>query len=230
MAGWRRIKEGPEPSAVTLQQWGGLASFLLPLMFIVPQGIYLVGDLRTASGPATYALADFLFGPGCAACLVLFFTALRERIGAPASRQMALAVLTAALGAAMFVTAAFLRSANRQYLNQQPELAESLSTTLLPAWTTIVSGVIASGWHFLGWALVLTAWAGWASRRLPRGLSMLYLLVGAIALFAYLLPGMQGMAVLLLVVASSWQGIVLWTAAPAKVTPSETTVSHPGQP
>jgi hypothetical protein len=114
MAGWRDIKESEEPSVTTMQKWSSLSSFLLTVTFIVPPWIYLVEDLRAAIGPLAYALADFLFGPVCAASLVMTLFVLRERIGERAKRQMSLSLLAAALAAAMFVTAAFFRSANRQ--------------------------------------------------------------------------------------------------------------------
>lgn len=212
MASWSNIKESPAHPSPTMQKWGGLASFLLAVTFIVPPWIYLVGDLRAIAGPFVYALADFLFGPVCAACLVLAFVALRDRIGDYAPRQMSLAVLGAALAAALFVTAAFFRSANREYLALRPELSDELTTTLLTAWGTIVTGVIAAGWHFLGWALVLLGAAGWATVRLPRGLSILDLVAGIAALFVYLLPDLQGLVVVLGMVLSIWQGIVLWRA------------------
>lgn len=227
MAGWREITESTATSADTIQKWGGLASFLLIVTFIVPAWIYLVGDLRTALGPYAYALADFLFGAVRAASLVVAFVALRERIGARAPRHMLLALLAAALAAAMFVTAAFFRSGNRQYLLMHPELPDDLSTTLLTAWGTIVTGVIAAGWHFLGWALVLVGAAGWASRRLPRGLSALYVVAGAVSLFVYLLPDLEAFVVILGVVASIWQGIVLWKAEPAETPVPAISVSQP---
>jgi len=216
MAGWREIKESAATSAMTMQKWGGLASFLLAVAFIVPPWIYLTGNLRAATGPLVYALADFLYGPLRAASLVMALVALRERIGERAPRQMSLALLAAALAAAMFVTAAFFRSANRQYLLLHPELSDDLSTTLLMAWGTVVAGVIATGWHFLGWALVLVGSAGWASRRLPRVLSVLYLVAGTVSLFGYLLPDMEGSVVALGVVVSIWQGIVLWKTEPGE--------------
>jgi hypothetical protein len=78
---------------VTLQKWGGLTSFLLAGAFIAPSLIYLTGDLRAASGPLAYALADFLYGPVWAASLVTAVFALRERIGERAQRRMTLALL-----------------------------------------------------------------------------------------------------------------------------------------
>jgi hypothetical protein len=179
--------------------------------------------LRAAIGPFAYALADFLFGPVGAASLVMTVVVLRERIGERAPCQMSLALLAAALAAALFVTAAFFRSANRQYLIQQP----ALEYVLLPAWTTIVTSVIATGWHFLGWALVLTGSAGWASRRLPRGLSVLYVVVGSVSLFVYLLPDAQGFVAVFGVVVSIWQGIVLWKAEPGDTPTSEISRSEP---
>jgi hypothetical protein len=80
-----------------------------------------------------------------------------------------------------------------------------------------VSGIIGAAWHFLGWALVLIGLAGWTSRRLPRALSALYWVAGAVALLVYLFPGLEGSALVLVLVLSIWQGILLW-----KVEPGET--------
>jgi hypothetical protein len=223
MAGWREIKESAESngtvrvpraanvsaSAATIQKWGGLACFLMAVAFIVPAWIYLTANLRDASGPVVYALADFVYGPVWAASLVAAVVALRERIGERAARRMTLALLAALVAAAAMVGVACIRSANRQYLLMHPELSEDRSTTLLMAWSTIVAGVIATGWHFLGWALVLVGSAGWRTRRLPRGLCVLYLVAGTASLFVYLLPDMAGNVVALGVVVSIWQGIVL---------------------
>ena len=66
-----------------------------------------------------------------------------------------------------------------------------MSTPVLVVWTTLVAGVIATGWHFLGWAWVLVGSAGWTSRRLPRALSMLYLVAGTGSLFVYVLPDIE---------------------------------------
>ena len=66
---------------MAMQKWGGLASFLLAVAFIVPSWIYLTGDLRAANGPLAYDLADFLYGPVWAASLVMAVFALRERMG-----------------------------------------------------------------------------------------------------------------------------------------------------
>jgi hypothetical protein len=75
-----------------------------------------------------------------------------------------------------------------------------------------VAGVIATGWHFLGWSLVLLGTAGWTSGRLPRVLSVLYWVVGTAALFVYLLPDLEGFVVVFGGVMSIWQGILLWNA------------------
>ena len=42
---------------MTIQKSGGLASFLLAVVFVVPELIYLMGNLREANGPLAYALA-----------------------------------------------------------------------------------------------------------------------------------------------------------------------------
>ena len=95
-----------------------------------------------------------------------------------------------------------------------PELHLEMSSTVLIVWTTLVAGVIATAWHFLGWSLVLLGSAGWTSGRLPRVLSVLYWVVGAASLFVYLLPNIEGTVVVLGAVISIWQGILLWRILP----------------
>jgi hypothetical protein len=199
-------------SATTTQRWGGLASFLLAVAFVVPAGIYLTGNLRAANGPLAYDLADFLYGPVWAASLVMAVFALRAHIGDAAPQRMMLALLAALVSAEAIVAVACIRAANRHYHLLHPELHLESSTTVLLVWTTLVAGVTATGLHFLGWSYVLLGWSGWTSRRLARGLSALYLIVGTAALFVYLQPALEGFVVLLGVVVSIWQGIVLWTA------------------
>ncbi len=150
-----RTDANARTSAVTIQKWGGLASFLMVVAFIVPAFIYLTGNLRDALGPLAYALADFLSGPVWAASLVTAVYALRERIGERAPRRMTLALLAALLAAGAIVAVACIRSANRHYHIIHPELHLEESTTVLVVWTTLVAGVTGTGWHFLGWALAL---------------------------------------------------------------------------
>jgi hypothetical protein len=199
---------------VTLQKWGGLTSFLLAGAFVLSSLIYLTGDLRAASGPFTYALADFLYGPVWAASLLTAVFALRERIGERAQRRMTLALLAAALAAEAMVSVACIRSANRHYHLMHPDLHLEASTTVLIVWATLVAGVIGAAFHFLGWTLLLTGSAGWTSRRLPRALNALYWVGGTVSLFVYLLPELEGAAVMLGVVVSIWQGILLWKTEP----------------
>jgi hypothetical protein len=208
---------------VTVQKWGGLASFPLAAAFIVAPLIYLTGDLRSATGPITYHLADFLYGPVWAASLVTATFALRERVGERAPRRMSLALLAALLAAGAMVLVACIRSANRSYHILHPELHLEMSTPVLVVWTTIVAGVTGAGWHFLGWALVLTGSAGWASGRIQRPLCALYLVGGIAALFVYVFPTLEGAAALLGVGWAVWQGILLWKGERSQSsTPSDT--------
>jgi hypothetical protein len=216
-------------SAVTMQKWGGLASFLLAVTFVVAPLIYFMGNLRDAIGPLAYDLADFLYGPVWAASLVTAVFALRERIGERAPRQMTLALLAASLAAGAIVSAACIRSANRHYHLIHPELNLDMSTPVLVVWTTLVAGVIATGRHFLGWSLVLLGSAGWTTRRLPRVLSVLYLVGGTASLFVYLLPDIDEIVVALGVVVSIWQGILLWQAEPGETQAPEKIASQPDQ-
>lgn len=212
-----RTETNAQTLAVTIQKWGALASFLLAPAFIVPSLIYLMGNLRDATGPLAYDLADFLYGPVWAASLIMAVFALRERMGERAPRQMTLALLTALLAAAVMVCVACLRSTNRHYHLLHPELNLEHSTTVLTVWRTLVAGMTATGWHCLGWSFLLLGSAGWTSCLLSRGLSVLYVVTGAASLFVYRLPDMEGMIIVLGVVASIWQGIFLWQKEPEEM-------------
>ena len=203
-------------SSLALGKWGVVASFLLAVAFIVAPLIYLLGDLRTALGPFTYDLADFLYGPLWGASLVTAMVALRERLGEVAPRRMSLALIAAMLAAGAFLAVACIRSANRHYHINHPELHLEMSTPVLVVWTTLVAGMAGAGWHFLGWVFLLAGWSGWTSRRLPHLLSGMYLLAGAVSLFVYLRPDLEGTAVMPGVVVSIWQGILLWRAGPGE--------------
>jgi hypothetical protein len=211
-----------------MQKWGGLASILLVVAFIVAPLIYLTGNLRDAFGPSTYALADFLYGPVWAASLVTAVIALRERIGERASPRMSLALLAAVLAAGAMVLVACIRSANRHYHLVHPELHLEDATMVLVVWTTLVAGVTAAGWHFLGWALVLVGSAGWTSGRLPRMLCVLYLIGGIASLFVYVFPDLEGFAASIGVIWGVWQGILLWKAEPGETQTPEKIVSPQG--
>jgi hypothetical protein len=211
-----RAEVNARNSGMTLQKWGGLASFLLALLFLLPELIYLMGNLRDAFGTQAYSLADFLYGPLKAVCLAMAGTALGDRIGGHASRRKSLSLLTAALAAGTFVAASLLRASNRQYHLVHPELNLEMNTTVLSMWTTLLTGVISTAWHFLGWSLLLLGSAGWSSRRLPRGLCVLYGVTGAVSLFVYLVAELEGAVVLLGMVMCFWQGIVLWRAEPVE--------------
>jgi hypothetical protein len=213
----------------TIQKWGGFASFLLAVAFVVPALIYLMGNLRDALGPVTYNVADFLAGPVWAASLVAAVYALRERLGEHAPHRMNLALLAALLSAGAMVCVACIRSANRHYHLIHPELNLEDSTTVLLIWTTAVAGMAATGWHFLGWVMVLLGSVGWTTGRLPRVLCGLYLLGGIWSLFEYVLPDFEANAALLGVMVSIWQGIVLWRTGRGETPTPEKIASQPSQ-
>jgi hypothetical protein len=197
-----------------MQKWAGLASFVLAAALIASRLIYLVGDLRSVLGPPGYSLADFLYGPVWGTALISAFYVIREHIGERAPRRVAMALQAALLAAAAMTLVACLRAANRQYHLIHPELHLESSTTVLVVWTTLVAGVTAAAWHFLGWALLLFGSAGWGTRRLPRGLSLLYLAAAIASLFVFASPEMEGAAGALSVIWAIWQGAWLWMAQP----------------
>ena len=203
-----------------------LSSILLAVAFIVAPMIYLVGNLRDAMGPFAYALADFLYGPVWAASLVALIFTLRERIGSRAPRRMSLALMAAVLAAGAMIAVACIRSANRQYHLAHPDLHLEDAIEVLIVWTTLVAGVTGAGWHFLGWAFLLIGSAGWTTSLIPRALSVLYLTGGIVSLFVYLLPDLEGLAGMLGIVISIWQGILLWRSGSADTQAPEISTSQ----
>ncbi len=195
---------------MTINKWGGLASFLIAVSFVVAPLIYLTGNLRDTIGVFTYDLADFLYGPILSASLVTVIYVLRERIGENAFRRMDLALFAAVLSAAGMAAVAFIRASNRHYHLIHPDLNLENSTTVLIVWTTLVAGVSSFGFHFLGWALVLLGSASWASHLFPRLLNVLYFLAGVASLFVYLFSELEGLVLLLGMIIGVWQGVLLW--------------------
>ena len=224
-----RIDASKRDSYLTAQKWGGVASFLLAVSFVVAPVIYFTGNLRDAIGVFAYDLADFLYGPVLASSLVTVIFVLRERIGERASRRMDLALLAAVLAAGGMAAVAFIRASNRHYHLMHPELNLENSSTVLIIWTTLVAGVSAAGFHFLGWTFLLVGSAGWTTGLFPRVLSMLYLLGGTLSLFVYLFPNSEGNVLLLGLIISIWQGILLWKAEPGETQAPEITAGQPDQ-
>lgn len=198
---------------MTIQRWGGLACLSMVAAMAVSSWIYLTGNLRDLFGSLSYSLADVLAGPVWAASLVAALVALREHFGERAPRRMSLALLAAFAAAAAFVGVAGIRAANRHHHLLHPELHLEESTTVLVTWTTLVAGVTATGWQFLGWTLLLVGSSGWTTRRLPRALSGLFLVAGSAALVVIVQPNSEMIALPLVVAASIWQGILLLQVA-----------------
>ncbi len=195
---------------MTINKWGGLASFLLAVSFIVAPLIYLIGNLQDAIGVFIYDLADFLYGPILSASLITLIYVLRERIGESAFRRMDLALLASVLSAVGMAAVAFIRASNRHYHLIHPELNLENSTTVLIVWTTLVAGVSAIGFHFLGWMFVLLGSASWTSHLFPRLLNVFYFLAGVSSWFVYLFSELEGFVLLLGTIICIWQGILLW--------------------
>ena len=214
---------------MTIQKWGGLASFLLAVAFFIAPGLYLTGNVRDARGVFAYQLADFLSGPVACASLVTVIFVLRERIGKLAPRRMDLALLASVLAAAGLAAVAFIRASNRHHHLIHPELNLEHSTTVLTIWRTLVAGMSGLGFHFLGWTFLLVGSAGWTSGLIPRPLSVLYLITGTISLFVYLSPDADWNVMLLGVIISVWQGILLWIGKPEEMSTPNMNASQPGQ-
>lgn len=203
-------------SSINLQRLGVFSSFLLVFSLLIPNWIYLTGNLESIYGPFVYSLADFLYGPVWAFSLVSVIIALRERFGTITSHRLPLALITSIISAGMMILVSCLRASNRGYHLTYPELHLEESIVVLTVWTTIVQGVIGAGWHFLGWTLLLIASEGWTSNHLPKGLCILYFCGGFISLFVYAFPILEGATILLGVLWASWQGLYFWRSFSGK--------------
>ncbi len=114
---------------------------------------------------------------------------------------MSLALVTSILAAAMMVLVSCVRASSRHFQVLHPN---------------IVQGMIAAGWHFLGWALLLIGSAGWTTRSLPRPLSVLSLVAGFLSLFVFLFPNLEPFSAPLVVIWAAWLGILLWKGKPGE--------------
>lgn len=204
----------PLPAAVV--RWAAVAAFVMAVALTAASFIHLTGNLRTALGPVAYDVADFLYGPLWGAALVVVVTVLRDRIGRLAPRRMSLALLTAVMAAGLIVAVSCIRTANRHYHIDHPEMNLQASTTVLVVWTTLIAGLTGAGFHFLGWSALLIGWSGWTAAQQPRVLTVLYLALGVAALMVYLWPQFfEGLAMLLLAAVGIWQGILFWRSGSA---------------
>jgi hypothetical protein len=194
----------------TLQRWGAIASFLMAAALVAATLIYLMGNLRDALGAFSYSVADFLYGPVWFASLLMAVSALQERIGKSATRRMKLALMIAVAAGAAMLAVACIRAANRHYHIIHSDLHLEHNVVVLAVWATLVAGVSAVGWHLLGCVMLLIGSAGWTSRLLPRALCVLYWVAGIAALFVFTLPELEATAAPFFVIASIWQGFVLW--------------------
>jgi len=193
---------------------GAISSFLLVIALLIPNWIYLTGNLEDSFGPFVYSLADFLFGPVWGFSLVLVIFTMRERFGTIPSRRMSLALIATFVSAGMMVLVACLRASNRGYHLAHLDLQLQESTIVLTIWETMIQGVISAGWHFWGWAQILVGSAGWTTKQLPPGMCLLCFCGGIASLFVFAIPILEGAAILLGVVWASWQGIIFLKRSP----------------
>ena len=185
------------------------ASFVSPAALFVSLLLYFSSNLRDTFGAEAYALADLLLGPVWCASTISMYYALRQIIAQRARHRMSLALAAAVLAAGSMMLVACIRSANRQYHLRHPELHLEQNAAVLIIWTTMIAGLIRTAWNYLGWAQLLLASAGWTSGALPRPLCALYAASGIAGLFVYARSESEGAAVLLMLIASVWQGIFL---------------------
>src|SRR5262245_6472806 len=127
---------------MTTQKWGALAAWMLAVTSIAAPLILVTGPTQPLQ-LSIYDLGDFLGGPVWSASLIALILILMEKIGEKAKDRMTVALIAAALSAAAAITAAMIRTANRQYLAQHWEINEAGWHDSLVAWTTVITGITA---------------------------------------------------------------------------------------
>lgn len=191
--------------SVTIKKLGGIASFLQAIIFfitpvvyfvIVPAATGLTGSdfsdpfkLRSVLANPVFDLGDFLLGPLWAASLVISLLAMRDYFDDTAPRLMQMAIITSSLSAVLFVAGGIVQTTGRHYISMHPELAANVFESVFRSLSMVVPGLTSSGWHFLGWTLILLGMSGWTTNKLPRTLCVIYFVGALLALFAYLSPG-----------------------------------------
>lgn len=215
---------------MTIQKWGTIASLIQATIFLLAPVIYLVlipaatglagpdfadpFKLRPVLAHPAFDWGDFVFGPVWAVSLVITIIALYEHLANAAPRRMRLALIASCLSAALFVGASTVQTVGRHYISIHPEIDAVVYESIFRALSMVVPGLTSGGRHFLGWTLLLLGSAGWTTRKLPRGLCIVYFVGALPALFAYLNPGIGEIVLLPGVIWNIWQGILLWRSEP----------------
>lgn len=215
---------------MTIQKWGSIASFVQAAIFLIAPVIYFVFipaatglagpdfadpfKLRPVLAHPAFDWGDFVFGPLWAASLVIVLMALHEQLESAAPRRMRLALIAGSLSAALFVGASTVQTVGRHYISLHPQMDAAVFEGAFHALSMVVPGLTSGGRHFLGWSLILLGSAGWTTRKLPRGLCIVYFVGALPALFAYLNPGIGEIVLLPGVIWNIWQGMLLWRSEP----------------
>jgi hypothetical protein len=167
-----------------------IASLGMAVASVLAQMVYLTNNLSNAFGAFAYAVADVLYGPVWAVCLLVTMSALRGRLGVRA----AYADRAAWIAAAFAVLTACVRASNRGYHVLHPELRLEADTTVLMIWATLVGGLIGAGWHALGWSRILLGWRMLRVGQMPRWVGALSIVSGVTSLGVFLQPFVEAPA------------------------------------
>lgn len=205
---------------MNLQRIGGVAStanaflaavFLIILVAVFPRlGLVAPSDWNDpVKGIAAWTASSVTFSSlnidyvlmSIASLLIIL--ALRERMQTSAPILMFIAVIGTSIACALWVAAGLMQ------IGARASIVNANDASAYRALMGVFLGLSTAGDHAFGWALVSTGWAALRTAKLPRILSYLVVLVGALFIldFCSIALGVVGLA--LFIISSFWLGVVL---------------------
>jgi len=134
---------------------------------------------------------------------LLTILALRERMHTSAPTLMRIAVIATSIGCAIWVATGLIEFGAR------PSILNAKDVSAYRALIGMCVSLSTAGDHGMGWAVFLTGWAALRTAKLPRILSCLGVLTGAILILGFLSMPLDGVGYVLFIIWSLWLGVVL---------------------
>jgi len=202
-----------------LQKVGGYASLGIAFLFIVFLVIiFFVMPRLGLAGPGDYedpakwiaavndsglpflllSLVFILFS----IAFILIVLALRERMQAEALHLMQISVIGASIFSALFLAAGVIG------FSALPSIVSANDMSAYRAANKVMFALLFAGAHASGWALLLSGWGALKSRKLPRILSWLQMLLGVAWIAEFAVEPLQVLDAIPATVWGVWLGVV----------------------
>ena len=203
-----------------LQKVGGYASLAIAFLFIVFLIIIFVVMPRLGlAGPGDFGdpakwiaavnasglpflLLSYVFIL-FSIVFILIVLALRERMQAESPHLVQISVIGASIFSALFLAAGVIGIA------ALPSIASANDISAYRAVNKVMFALLFAGAHASGWVLLLSGWGALKSRRLPKILSWLQMLLGIAWIAEFAVEPLQVLDAIPAIVWGVWLGVVL---------------------